>query len=187
MNHVDLDTITLSKGSHSRRGRNTICAMEAVAWLAGERHSDAPECASPVISAFVRSWNDSLDDQARQLLKPYLPRLVGTAASPEVEGRRAWMATDWLVRVCEVAFLRLAKLDVHADAIEALPAIDSTDTARAAQPVLDAAGAAARAGAAAWAAAGAAARDAARDALRPTVHALQLSAFDLLDRMIECK
>jgi hypothetical protein len=158
MDHIDLDTITLQKGSHSRRGRNSVCAMEAVAWLAREPHTDSPKCASEVIGAFMRSWNDALDDDTRQQLKPYLPRLVGTAASREVEERRAWMATDWLIRTCEVAFLRLAKLDEYADAIAALPEIDSPESARAAQPVLDAAGVAA------WVAAGDAAWVAARDA-----------------------
>ena len=31
-----------------------MCALEAVAWLAGEPHTDHPKCVSQVIGAFVR-------------------------------------------------------------------------------------------------------------------------------------
>lgn len=45
---IGLDGIVLKEGSHEARERG-VCAMEAVAWLAGEKHSDAPRCACPVI------------------------------------------------------------------------------------------------------------------------------------------
>lgn len=45
MNHLDLDTIVLDKGTHDTRA-NGVCVMEAVAWYAGEDHSDAPACVS---------------------------------------------------------------------------------------------------------------------------------------------
>ena len=64
-----LDTLELKQGVH-RSFDAGACAMEAVAYLAGEPHSDHPICASPVISAFMREWNDSLDDEGRQKLKP---------------------------------------------------------------------------------------------------------------------
>ena len=35
--------------------KNDLCAMEMVAWLAGEAHSDEPECACPVLAAMVRA------------------------------------------------------------------------------------------------------------------------------------
>ena len=55
-----------------------MCVMELSAFLAGEPHSDAPVCVSPVIRAFLVSWNDSLDDDGRQMLKPYAARVLGT-------------------------------------------------------------------------------------------------------------
>jgi hypothetical protein len=144
--------------------------MEAVAYVAGEPFSDHPECASPVLGAFLRSWNDSLSDKDRQMLKPLIPRLVGTKASAKVEEKRAWLATDWLARECAPAFLRLAGLTEHAEALEGLAALTTTRRAEKARLTLAAAGDAA--GDAAWAAARdaaraatwAAARDAARDA-----------------------
>jgi hypothetical protein len=174
-----LETIVLRKGKHNKRTAATVCAMEAVAWLAGEPHTDHPECVSPVIGEFVRSWNDAMNDTDRQILKPLLPRLIGTRGSAAQESQRAWMALDWLCRVSVPAWLRLAGLHVEATAIEATAPIVDTATAQAAQEALSAgrkaaaaAWAAARdaagdaAWAAAWAAAGAAARDAARNAAR---------------------
>src|SRR5690348_6850638 len=55
---LDLETLTLESGAHDADdGR--MCVMEAVAWLAGEPWSDAPQCASPVLAAFCRAWNDT--------------------------------------------------------------------------------------------------------------------------------
>jgi len=172
-----------------------MCVMEAVAFVAEEKWSDSPECASPVVAAFLRSWNDSLGDDDRQMLKPYVLKVVGTRGTKAQEEKRAWMATDWLARECAPAFLRLAGLTDHAEALEGLAALTSTGRATKAQPKLAAAWAAARNAArnAAGAAAGAAARNAARDAARdaawaalvPTVKLLQKSALQLLDRMIQ--
>src|SRR5207237_1274832 len=134
-----------------------------------EPWSDHPDCASPVLGAFLRSWNDSLPDEDRQMLKPLIPRLVGTRASAEIEAKRAWMATDWLARECAPAFLRLASLTDHAEALEGLAALTTTKRAEKAKPTLAAARDAA--GDAAWAAARDAARAAAGDAARDAARA----------------
>jgi hypothetical protein len=139
--------------------------MEAVAYVAGEPWTDHPKCASPVIGAFLRSWNDAMNDDDRQMLLPLIPRLVGTASTRDVEGRRAWMATDWLVRECAPAWLRLAGLNDHAHTLEQLAALTDASSARAAQPTIVEAR---KAGDAAWAAARAAARAAAWDAAMAT-------------------
>jgi hypothetical protein len=165
---AELDALVLAKGSHASWEKGA-CVMEAVAYVAGEPFSDHPECASPVIGAFLRSWNDRLDDQTRQRLKPYIPRLVGTKGTKRQEEKRAWMATDCLAREYVPAFLRLAGLTEHAEELEGLAALTTAKRAEKAQPTLAAAGDAARA---AWAAArdaasaaaSAAAGDAARDA-----------------------
>jgi hypothetical protein len=166
--------LRLDKGSHEPpNGEFAVCLLEAVSYVAGERWTDHPECVCPVLAAFGRSWNDSLNDEDRQMLVPYIPRLVGTRSTPQVEEARAWMATEWLVRECAPTWLRLAGLEDHAHALEHLAAVTSPEAARAGPAARDAAGAAAwdaawaagaaardAAGAAAWAA-GAAARDAA--------------------------
>ncbi len=206
-----LKSLSLKVGSHA--ANSTFCVMEAVAYVAGESWSDHPECACPVISAFLRSWNDSLrSDQDRdRLLKPLIPKLVGTRNST-LEERRSLMAADWLVRVHTPAWLRLAGLTSQAESLEQLPQILSMAQIPSIRGPLEAvrkdayaAWAAARAAArdaardavgdAAWAAAWAAAGDAAWDAagaaalaaLQPTVDKLQQSALALVERMIEAK
>ena len=186
---LDLEALVLERSSHEYPEEG-MCVMEAVAFVAGEPHSDSPSCVSPIISAFLRRWNDDLPDAERQRLKPYIPRLVGTRASDQVENRRAWMVTDWMVRLHIPAWLELAGMRQQAAAVRALDPILSASAVADAQPLLkavraDSAAARAAAGAAAWAAARDAARAAAREKLKPTVADLQASAFGLLDALIE--
>lgn len=160
---IDYDRLakikTLKHGAH-KENSDEMCAMEAVAYVAGEPWSDHPQCACPVIGAFMRAWNDAISEDAdrTRLLGPLIPRLVGTRGSTALEVRRSTMAADWLIRTHTVAWLRLAKLDSQADLLAALPEI------------------------AAWAAAWAAARA----DLSKTTEELQTSVVDLIDRMIRC-
>jgi hypothetical protein len=64
-----------------------LCVMSLVARLAGEAHGDQPVCASPVIAAFARAVNDAMDRQTRQRLRPFAPRIVGTADRLDGERR----------------------------------------------------------------------------------------------------
>src|SRR4051812_32613818 len=161
--------IDLRKGPHADREQG-VCAMEAAAWLAGEPHSDRPQCACPVISAFVVAWNDALptDADRNRLLKPLIPRLVGSRASKAIEEKRSYLALDWLVRVQAPAWLDLVEgLKPHAAALRALDAIQDRATAKVAGgTVIAARDSAAAAWAAAWDAARAAARAAAWAAAR---------------------
>ena len=193
----DIPNLHLDKGAHDSPDEG-MCVMEATALLAGEGMTDSPACASPVIATFLRTWNDQLPDDDRQQLKRYIPLLIGTAGSPELEGRRAWMALDWLVRTYTPAWLRCAGLTDQADALAGLPEFADGMDVPSVRPTLeavrrDATAAGSAAGYAAWSAArsaaeraaGSAARSAAGCALRPTVVELQQSAHDLIDRMIE--
>jgi hypothetical protein len=134
---IGVDGITLGVGAHGRR-EDGVCAMEAVAWIAGEPHSDSPRCASPAISAFMRSWNDSLPDGDRdRLLKPYLAKLIGSRGTKAAEGRRGWLAMDWLIRTFAPAWLSLVHdLSPHAEALRNLPEIaNSAAVALAKDPI----------------------------------------------------
>lgn len=106
--------------------------MEAVAYIAHEPLSDAPNCASPVIGAFIRAWNDALSQEDRDaLILPLVPRLVGTSGPEALENRRAALAADWLVRGHAPTWLRLAGLTTQAQALANLPEIvDFANTAR---------------------------------------------------------
>jgi hypothetical protein len=157
---------TLKHGKHDSIDHGA-CLLEAVSWVVGEPFSDHPQCVCPVLGAFGRSWNDSLDDDKRnRLLQRFITRLVGTRSTAVVEERRAWMAADWLIRTYTPAWLRLAGLNDHADALAGADAVSDLDALGSVQPLIAAAWDAARdaAWAAAWAAARAAARDAAGDA-----------------------
>lgn len=187
MRNIDLTKIVLKSGGHTPDGE--YCVMELAAFIAEEPWSDHPKCVSPVIAAFLRSWNDALDDETRQILKPYAIKSLNTVGTEADEEIRAWMATEWLARECAPAFLRLAGLTEHAETLEQLADLDGSRAAKNAQPALSAARAAARALAASHAASQVAALDAARAAaagkkLEPTVKILQASALRLLDRMI---
>jgi hypothetical protein len=61
---------------HPRRGM--LCVMSMVAFLSGDRHTDEPRCASSVIRLFAIPINDGMDDESRQRLKPFAPRIIGT-------------------------------------------------------------------------------------------------------------
>ncbi len=152
---------TLYSGKHEPDGM--MCVMEAVAFVAGEKWSDAPECSCPVIGTFMRAWNDALpnDEERTELLLPLIPRIVGTRGSKKLEKVRALMAADWLVRVHTPAWLRLAGLTAHADELASLPEITSAAQVLSIRPAIEAAR---RDATAAWDAARAAAGDAAWDA-----------------------
>lgn len=92
-----IDEITLNEGKHDKR-EHGLCVMEAVAWVAGEEHTDMPKCASPVISRYCQVLNDRGGPEVRERLKPYIYKIIGTA-SPELDLQRAFIAADFAVRV----------------------------------------------------------------------------------------
>jgi hypothetical protein len=116
---------TLAYGTHPNP-QDGRCAMEWVAHLAGERHSDQPTCVSPVVRALCVALNDGLDCQSRQRLRPYLTRTIGTA-DDSLDEPRAWMALDWLVRVHAPTWLRSAGLDEPADRLADRSAVATPD------------------------------------------------------------
>ena len=189
--------LSLQQGKHEPD--STFCVMEAVAFVAGEPWSDHPECACPIISSFLRSWNDSLPSDAERdrLLKPLIPKLVNTRRTKEIELSRGLMAADWLIRIHTPAWLRLAGLTKQAESLEQLPEITAMKQTKSKSkngvtitqfPSLRGPIEAVRNdAAAAWAAAGDAARAAARAKLAPTCTMLQESALDLVNRMIELR
>jgi hypothetical protein len=63
--------------------------MELASMLAEEPFSDRPRNASPVVGAFLRTYNDGLDDERRQDLYPLASLIVGSAGRRLVEKERA--------------------------------------------------------------------------------------------------
>lgn len=76
------------------RERRELCVMSFVALLAGERHTDRPATACPVIASYVIKVNDAIDCDTRQDLKPLAMRIMGTNDGRQQD--RAWI----LAREC---------------------------------------------------------------------------------------
>ncbi len=122
---LDLKRVRLEAGGHRDRGP-VLCAMELVAWMAGESHTDRPACTCPVIGSFIRSLNDELPPRPRQYLKPHLRRLIGTRSGKPVEARRAFVMVDWACR----SWVPIA--------LEAIGYVDEAKILRGAPQVVDA-------------------------------------------------
>ncbi|HLQ36715.1 MAG TPA: hypothetical protein VK348_02850 [Planctomycetota bacterium] len=120
----------LRRGSHPTR-EHGMCAMEMVAWLAGEPHSDEPACTCPVLAALVRAANDALpSDAARgRWLRPLVPQLIGTHRAAAITRRRAFAVVDAAVR--RFAPLRLGRVGRAgaAQALRALPPVRDAGSA----------------------------------------------------------
>mgnify|MGYP001554871594 FL=1 len=114
-------------------GTVDVCVMQAVDWLAGgDGKTDAPPCASRVITRYCVRLNDSaLFALHRDLLKPYAPKIVGTRdESGEIDRERGFMAADRAVRVFAPIVLRAAGREEWAAELEACAPITDATSAR---------------------------------------------------------
>jgi hypothetical protein len=98
MSSVSYQTIKLSKGKHTS-AHDGACVMELASMLAGERFSDHPESVSPVIGAFLRAYNDWVDDGRRQDLYGYAAKAVGSRTRDDVEQARADRLAAWAMQM----------------------------------------------------------------------------------------
>jgi hypothetical protein len=95
------ERVTLVGGEGNRR-RGELCVMSFVALLAGERHTDRPASASPLIRNLAIPVNDAMPQDARQHLKPFAARMVGSNDGRDqarVEVLRQALAAEILPRV----------------------------------------------------------------------------------------
>ena len=81
-------TVRLSRGRHASP-EDGACVMEMASMLAEEQFSDHPPSVCPVIGAFLRVYNDAVDDDRRQDLYGYAAKVVGSRASEDVTAARA--------------------------------------------------------------------------------------------------
>ena len=85
---VSHQTVTLARGKHTSPSSGA-CVMELASMLSGEEFSDRPASVCPVLAAFLRAYNDAVDDRRRQDLYRYASAAVGTRGSSELIRRRA--------------------------------------------------------------------------------------------------
>jgi hypothetical protein len=92
---VTHQTVQIKRGAHSSPEEGA-CVMELASMLAGERFSDRPRAVCPVIAAFLRAYNDAVDDDRRQDLYPVASAVVGTVTSDEdVTAERVHLIAEW--------------------------------------------------------------------------------------------
>ena len=94
MSRVSHQTIKLSPGKHYSPD-DGACVLELASMLAGEPFNDHPASVCPVLGSLLRSYNDSVDDDARQDLYAYAARVVGTRTDADVERRRSERVAAW--------------------------------------------------------------------------------------------
>ncbi len=104
----------LSHGSH-KSFEDGMCAMEAVAYIAGEPHSDHPSCASPVLARHCIRLNDRWNDEERQLLLAVIPKLVGTRGDTARHINQMFVLVDASLReIVPIAFEARGHTDLTA-------------------------------------------------------------------------
>jgi hypothetical protein len=128
-----LEELHLESGGHSDFDQG-VCFNEAIAWIAGEPHSDSPKCVSPFLRSFTMRLNDGLDDENRQKLKPFLARCIGTAGDGKDE-LRGYIAADWLVHTAMPTWLEISGATEAAAELRALPVVSGASIADA-RPLL---------------------------------------------------
>ena len=81
----------LDCGYHKTREEG-MCLMELVAYLAGEEHTDLPQCSDPLISMAAQEMNDFLWHDERQRLIPLAWEIIGTQCDECNDARhdKAW-------------------------------------------------------------------------------------------------
>jgi len=94
MTSTSHQTIRLSRGKHASPAEGA-CVMELASMLAGEPFSDHPVTVCPIIGAFLRTYNDSIDDCRRQDLYGYASKVVGSRAGEAVERERQSHLERW--------------------------------------------------------------------------------------------
>src|SRR3954454_12010974 len=78
----------LARGRHASPAAG-VCAMELASMLAQEPFSDRPPSVSPTIGAFLRTYNDGLDDERRQDLYAVAAAVVCSTRVRGAERRRS--------------------------------------------------------------------------------------------------
>ena len=87
MSALSHQTVRLARGQHASH-HSGVCVMELASMLAHEPFSDRSRSISPTIGAFLRTYNDRLDDARRQDLYPVAAAIIGTSARRSVERER---------------------------------------------------------------------------------------------------
>jgi hypothetical protein len=94
MPEKNFQTIRLSPGRHATPEQGA-CVVELASMLADEEFSDHPRSVCPVIAAFLRYYNDGVDEERRQALYPYAALSVGSTGDGRLRRRRGQLLRAW--------------------------------------------------------------------------------------------
>ena len=114
MKVLDLETLELKSGYHSSVEEG-VSLMEAVAWFNKEPHSNYPQCACPALARFGVGLNYWFDDEHRQKLVPFIPKLVGTRNPALEQARYEYLLNATLNVLIPIALRTLADRIAGAD------------------------------------------------------------------------
>ena len=92
-------TVRLVAGAHPATSKE-MCIMEAEAYIAGERHSDHPNCVSPMLAMIARRVNDYMTQEERdEFIAPMLGTFAGTRGNKDTEIERGYIIVDYHFRI----------------------------------------------------------------------------------------
>ena len=99
----------LPQSAHSREAG--VTAAEALAWMAGEAHTEDPKSICPVLLAVIRFWGHNLSREGRNtLLRPILPLLLNTGYDTQASMSRAGILMAWTLMTNTPAWLEAGGL-----------------------------------------------------------------------------
>src|ERR1051326_9010290 len=98
MGVVSHQTVRLEAGNHPHAAAG-MCVLELASVLSDDEFDAYPASVCPVIAAFLRCYNDLVDDRRRQDLIGCAAAVVGSRATRDVETRRARLCRRWVVEV----------------------------------------------------------------------------------------
>lgn len=135
--------LPLTAGSHDAPPAGELpcgcCVMEKYAWVTGQEWTDDPENCSPVISAFLRRYNDGTDQDGRNKIDAWVfknaDRLAATANDGR-DGERGFQVADFGIRVALPLWLELAGATEPAAKLRAFPEITDAVSVSAVRPLI---------------------------------------------------
>lgn len=99
MSRISHQTVSLARGRH-RRPEYGVCTMELASMLGEERFSDHPQSVCPVLAAFLRGYNDAVDDRLRNDLFRTAATVVGSrSADRAAREERVGALQEWALEV----------------------------------------------------------------------------------------
>ncbi len=114
----EIENKKLNRGSGSTI--DTACIMQMVSYITGDKWTDSPECACPVLTRYAIYLNDKFNDDDRQKMKKFIVPLVGTRMNDETQIARKRLIMFRYVTVTYPLLLDLWKLPDLATEFRAL-------------------------------------------------------------------